>query len=585
MKGLVDWLDDRASIRAAWRAVMEHPVLGGARPQYVFGTVMMFLFLMQVVVGVLLASYYSPSATDAWASTAYIQDRVTMGWFLRGLHYHGASLMVVLTILHFCRVVLAGAYKRPRELTWLTGIVLGAVVLGFALTGYPLPWDQNAYWSSQVRFGIAGSVPGGDVVTTLAQGGSEHGNLTLLRYYVLHVFVLPLCVLLLLPAHVLLVRKHGPTTPPAMTDDERRAKAVPYWPNQMFLDIVAMTIVGSVVVAMTLRTHGAELYAPAQPASTFEARPEWFFYFLNQLLKYFQGPVQIIGTVMIPGAVTAFLVALPWVDRASSRSWRARKGVLAAVALLLVGATILSAQVVIADANNEDFQDARAEQQAEARWARALAAKGVLPEGGDAVYQNDPQVKARTLFGDHCETCHAVDGIGGEEAPDLTDYGSRAWLSDLVRNPSAPRFFAETPHDEMDPYPEEDLSAADLAAAVEFVISLRGDEPFDAELAKRGRAVFDDEQDCSTCHELEPGLDGDGPNLNGHAGPAWVARVIRDSSAPDLYGRAADMPKFAEKLDADEIALLVRFVVGQRDGGDDAGADAAAPPAPAGVSE
>lgn len=584
MKGLIDWFDERTSVRRIWNDFASQTLAGGARASYVWGTVMMFLFLMQAVIGILLAAYYSPSASDAWASTAYIQDKVTFGWFLRGLHYHGASVMVVITVLHFLRVVVAGAYQRPRELTWLTGIALGGIVLAFTLTGYPLPWDQNAYWSSQVRFGIAGSVPGGDIITTLGQGGSQHGNLTVLRYYVLHVFVLPIGLLLFLPAHILLVKKHGPTTPPDMSAEEAAAKAEPYWPTQLFYDLLAMTVVGSIIVGMTVATHGAELYAPAQPTSTFEARPEWFFLFLNQLLKYFQGPLQIIGTVMIPGAVTTFLVALPWIDRAKDRRWGSRKGVLTVVALLMVGATLLSGMVVSADAKNEDFQKAKSQQAAEARKARALALKGVLPAGGDAVFLNDPDAKAQALYKEHCETCHIVDGIGGDEAPELTDYSSRAWLSELIRNAGAPKFFGGTPHDDMDPYAEDDLSNEDLAALVEYCVSIMGDEAHDADLAAKGKSIFDDDQDCSTCHEMEPGEAGDGPNLNGHGSAAWVARVIRDSSPDVLFGSKADMPKFADKLTKDEIALLAQFVVSQRKSGPSAergdNADAAAAPKP-----
>jgi len=142
---VIDWLDQRASIKHLWHEAADEKIPGGARPRYVFGSVLMFLFMQQVVLGILLATYYSPSATDAWASTAYITDHVTAGWFLRGLHHHGSSAMVIVTLLHFVQVTLAGAYRAPRELNWITGLVMAALVLGFALTGYLLPWDQKGY--------------------------------------------------------------------------------------------------------------------------------------------------------------------------------------------------------------------------------------------------------------------------------------------------------------------------------------------------------------------------------------------------------------------------------------------------------
>src|SRR5947207_744407 len=123
---------------------------GGARPRYVFGSVLMFLFMQQVVLGILLACYYSPSATDAWASVQYLNDQVTAGWFLRGLHHHGSSAMVVVTGLHFLQTVIAGAYRNPRELNWLTGLAMAGLVLGFALSAYLLTWDTKAVSGTQV---------------------------------------------------------------------------------------------------------------------------------------------------------------------------------------------------------------------------------------------------------------------------------------------------------------------------------------------------------------------------------------------------------------------------------------------------
>ena len=192
MKRLIDWLDDRLGVRALLGVALEEDVPGGARLQYVFGSVLVFLFMQQVLLGILLAFYYSPSATDAWASTAYLNDQVTAGWFLRGLHHHGSSAMVVVMVLHLLQVAWAGAYRKPREINWWTGLLMAFVVLGFALTGYLLPWDQKGYWATQVATGIMGTVPGGEPLQQLAQGGSQYGNLTITRFYAIHVFVLPL---------------------------------------------------------------------------------------------------------------------------------------------------------------------------------------------------------------------------------------------------------------------------------------------------------------------------------------------------------------------------------------------------------
>src|SRR5690606_9478655 len=239
------------------------------------------------------------------------------------------------------QVVLAGAYRKPREVNWWTGLLMGGLVLAFALTGYLLPWDQKGYWATQVATGIMGTVPLGEPLQQVAQGGDQYGNLTITRFYALHVFVLPLSLGALLGAHIYLFRRHGVTPPASLSDTELEKKSQPFWPNQLFIDVAAMAVCGAVLVWLTYRTHGAELFAPADPASNFVARPEWYFLFLFQLLKYFEGPLSIIATVLIPGAVATFLFALPFVDRANTRAVKKRGAALGGVGLIMVGVVVL----------------------------------------------------------------------------------------------------------------------------------------------------------------------------------------------------------------------------------------------------
>ncbi len=575
MNRFIDWLDERAGVRALWDSAANEPVPGGARLSYVFGSVLTYLFMQQVVLGIVLAMYYSPSSSDAWGSVAYIQDQVTAGWFIRGLHHHGSSAMVVVTLLHLLQVTLYGAYRRPRELNWLVGLGMAGLVLAFALTGYLLPWDQKGFWATQVATGIMGSVPGGEPLRIFLQGGSQYGNFTLTRFYALHVFILPLSLLLLLVAHIGLFRKHGVTPPPALTDEQIRKRVDPFIPNQLFLDLLAITVTGGVIVALTFETHGAELFAPAQPASNFVARPEWYFLFLFQLLKYFEGPASIIATVILPGAVATYLVLLPWLDRAQSRDPRQRMPVLAGVGLVMAGVVALTAVARSEDGADEEFQEGLAAAHEEAEEARKWAREGVPPRGGDAVFENDPKFKQKALFEEHCGTCHTVDHKGGEEAPVLTDYGSRAWLAALIRDPSADAYFGLTDHDLMEAYPESDLPAKQLEAVVEYLVSTMGEEidpPADTSLAAKGKALWDDELECNTCHELEPGVSGDGPNLRGHGTKAFVTAVIGNGQAETLFGEDAQMPEFKGKLTAEEISSLAAYVTGLRAPKDDAAA-------------
>lgn len=575
MSKIIDWIDERTGIRALLGEALDEPVPGGARVRYVFGSVLTYLFLQQVVLGIVLASYYSPSATDAWASTAFIQDRVAGGWFLRGLHHHGSSVMVVVTVLHLIQVVLAGAYRKPREFNWWTGLLMGGLVLAFALTGYLLPWDQKGYWATQVATGIMGTVPLGESLQHTLQGGPQYGNLTITRFYALHVFVLPLTLAALLGAHLYLFRRHGVTPPASLSDEQLARKAAPFWPNQLFIDVMAMAVTGAILVALTYRTHGAELFAPADPASNFVARPEWYFLFLFQLLKYFEGPLAIIATVILPGAVATFLFALPFVDRSPTREAKRRGPVLAGVGLVMVGVVALTALAIVADANNEHYQEGLVVARADAERARELAREGVPPEGGTAVWRNDPQYAAMELFKENCATCHEIDGHGGEEAPSLSHYDDREWLRGAIRTPRSIAYFGGTKaHSDMEAYSVEDLPDEQLDAVVEFLIELRGNGQqaeqspdtvaWDAELAKRGKALWESDLDCSGCHSLELGADGDGaPVFAGRGTRAWITRVIQNSSQVDLYGSEAEMPKFADKLGEQEIAALADYVYAQ----------------------
>jgi ubiquinol-cytochrome c reductase cytochrome b subunit len=184
------FFDSRTGYRQLLRHLLDEPVRGGASFAYVFGSLLLFVLCNQALTGVLLMAFYAPSATDAWASVAYIQDQVQLGWFIRGMHSAGASVMMLGMCAHMLQVLIYGAYKKPRELNWLSGLFLVTLVFGFALTGYLLPWDQKGYWATQVATTLIGSIPlCGSLLQQLLQGGPTYGNLTLTHFYALHVFV------------------------------------------------------------------------------------------------------------------------------------------------------------------------------------------------------------------------------------------------------------------------------------------------------------------------------------------------------------------------------------------------------------
>lgn len=555
--GVKQFLEERAGAGSWWRDITDRPWPGGPALHHALFAALVYLFVQQAVLGIVLATYYSPSATDAWASTAYLNDQVAMGWLVRGLHDHGASVFVVVAALWLCAVAWARGYARPRELLWIASIGVLALALFEGMTGNPLPWDETGYWAIQVELGIIEQTPGGALIRRMLQGGSQAGNLTLTRLFVLHAFVLPIVIAILLGFIARQRRRHGL----AAREDARRST---YAPGQLVLDGAAMLVVAIVVLGMTMRSHGTELFAPADPTSGFQARPEWYFLFLYKLRHFFEGPLEPIATMVIPGLTVGFLVSAPVIERIAGKVGRVL--VLGGLATVMLGAGALTLVGMNDDEHDESYQKALGEAQTMADRARTLAAQGIAPEGGGAVYWNDPEYKVKQLFIEHCRNCHALDGVGGGEAPDLGDYSSRAWLSALVRNVKDERFFGKTKHDTMEPYPVDAVSDEQLHAVVEYLVELMDpDLVTDKALADKGKALWKDELECSNCHEVEPGKDNEGPNLSSHGTQAWVERVIRDSSKPDLFGKTAEMPKFESKLDDAQIAALAAFVVERRE--------------------
>ena len=210
-----DWLDTRVGWRGVWEAIFLRK-LPKTNWLYTLGSATLFVAINQAVTGILLTIYYVPTPDHAYDSVQYITTQIPAGWLIRGLHHWGASAMVVLTVLHMIRVILYGAYKFPREVTWFTGVVLLIVVIGFGFTGYLLPWDQKAYWATTVGTRIAGTPPLiGDWILRVVRGGEELSAVTLARFFGVHIWVLPATLLLLISIHLFLVIRNGISAKPS----------------------------------------------------------------------------------------------------------------------------------------------------------------------------------------------------------------------------------------------------------------------------------------------------------------------------------------------------------------------------------
>jgi len=209
MVRLGNWLDERVGWRRAWDMIFLRQI-PKVNWLYTLGSATLFVAINQIVTGILLTIYYVPTPDHAYDSVQFITTQVTAGWLIRGLHHWGASAMVVLAVLHMLRVILHGAFKYPREVTWMTGVVLLLIVLGFSFTGYLLPWDQKAYWATTVGTRIAGTPPLiGDAILRIIRGGEELSAVTLARFFGVHVWVMPVLLLALLTLHLYLVIRLG----------------------------------------------------------------------------------------------------------------------------------------------------------------------------------------------------------------------------------------------------------------------------------------------------------------------------------------------------------------------------------------
>src|SRR6266511_1283468 len=313
MARVIDWLDERTGLRTLGRVLFLRKIPRGAGWLYTLGFATLFVFLVQVATGTVLALFYAPSPDHAYESVVFIQNTLPFGSVLRGLHHWGASVMIVLVGLHLATVFVLGAYKRPRELTWLAGVVLLLVVIGLGFTGYLLPWDEKAYWATTVGTNMAGTVPGiGDVLLRIIRGGADVGAVTLTRFYGLHILLLPGLFLLVTLVHLYLVVYLGVSVPPWLWEPRTgevpadpaahfetfKRRGRPFWPDLIVEDAVVSLVVFLILAAVAL-VVGVPLEARADPANTaYIPRPEWYFLSLFELLKYFSGSLAWVGVVV-----------------------------------------------------------------------------------------------------------------------------------------------------------------------------------------------------------------------------------------------------------------------------------------------
>ena len=594
MKQLLDWLDHRTGYRKLSHEALAENIPGGARWRYVWGSTLSFTFTIQVITGLFLWMAYSPSSQTAWESVYYIQNQMAGGWLLRGIHHYTAQLMTVLLVLHLLQVIIDGAYKAPREVNFWFGLLLLQLVLGLSLTGYLLPWDQKGYWATKVATNIVSIVPFiGHDLQRIIIGGPDYGHHTLTRFFALHAGFLPAGVVALTIGHIYLFRRHGLK---AKLPLKKRDAA--FWPDQVFKDAVACLAVLATVLFLIVRHRlghpdaplGAELGAPADPSEPYSAaRPEWYFLFLFQFLKYFPGTSEIWGAILIPGAFMGFMFVMPKLGE-SRFGHRLNLGLILGV---IAGASALTWQAMKQDRKDPVYQLAVAEADHAAERVKILAQSpaGISSAGAAVLLRGDPKTQGPKLFAKHCASCHRYDGHDGtgnkprdpQSAADLRGFGSREWIAGLLdpKQISTTNYFGGTKFKDgkMARFVKKDIAAytADQQEQLKKVItalsaeaqlkSQASQDQRDADLIKQGNEVFKGDLGCTDCHAYHNNdEDATGPGLTGYGSRDWLTRIITNPGHIRLYGKRNDrMPAFgdAQILDAQAIGLLADWLRGE----------------------
>lgn len=515
LRRIVNWIEDRTGAETALRTFLYEDIPASSGWRQVFGSVALFSFLVQAFTGILLAFNYSPSPGDAYNSIRYIMTEVTAGRLMRGLHHWGASVMIVIVVLHMVQVFIWGAYKKPREATWIVGCCLLLLTLAFGLTGYLLPWDNRAYWGTVVTTQIVGSAPLlGPYLTRLIGASGGVGVLTFSRFYAMHVLLLPPITMLLAGIHIYLVRKHGVMAAP---DDTRPHKK--FFPEQAFKDTVAVFIVFTILFLMAVLVR-IPMERIADPTDTsYIPRPEWYFLFLFQTLKFFKGPLEVVGAVILPNLAILLLFLVPFIDRGRVVRVAKRTTAIAIVAFAALGWAGLTAAAI-----------ATTPKQAEGSATAELNEPGAWQELPPA------DLAAIGFFrAANCASCHPAGKQGA--GPDLTRIQIRQtapWMIAHFKQPApgvAPPSLTDAQLNSLAVFFSKlnEKSAEALTSAPEFAVE--------------GAMIYQKFQ-CGACHQVNGVGQRLGPPLNGvgtHRTRDWLIGHFND---PKKFSPGTIMPPY-----------------------------------------
>ncbi len=432
MERMGAWFDRRLQLAAPVREALEHPVpRESASWFYVFGSAALTVFMLQLVTGILLALIYEPSAGGAWNSLQVLNHRIPLGWFIRALHGWGSNFMVAIVLIHMVQVFLFGAFKFPRELTWLIGVLLLLLTLGMAFTGQVLRFDQDAYWGLGIGASISSRIPVlGPWIVQLLLGGPIIAGATLSRFFALHVFVIPGSLMAFIGIHLLLVLKLGINEWPMPGRIVRRATymqeyheltkkdGVPFVPGAIAKDLIFSGFVLLALAACAL------LFGPFGPSGQPDPtiiqtvpKPDYFFLWLYAVLSLLPPSLETPALLIGPVIALAVLFVLPFMAGEGEKSWQRRPIAVLTILLLAVGLGTFTHLAGVAP------------------WSPVMNAwsKDPIPaeylKGRSAVERQG----ALVFQAMQCHNCHALGGEGGERGPALDRVALQLTYDQLVR--------------------------------------------------------------------------------------------------------------------------------------------------------
>lgn len=413
------WIDDRLGFTVFFKPILEHPVPRGAGWAYVFGSATLFAFIIQVITGIALATSYVTSAGEAYDSLQFI-TRDPLGYLLRGMHFYGASAMILMVGLHMLQVYLYGAFKYPREMNWLSGVILLAVTVAMGFTGQLLRWDDVAVWSVFVAASQASRVPVvGEGLARFIIAGDSIGGATLSRFFAFHVFFIPAIVFAIVGLHLWLVLHHGISEPPvagrpvdpktyrSWYHDYLKRDGVPFWPDAAWRDIVFGVGMLAVIMLLAIFWGPPPLGEPPDPSSVETyPRPDWYFLWFFAALALLPPGIEDYVIVLGPLLIGLMLFALPFIAGKGERSWRRRPWAvgIAIIVVIMIGSLWIKGE--------------------QAPWSPAFNAEALPPQ---VINASNAQIqRGADLFNRlGCQNCHAIAGYGGQRGPSLSNVGDR----------------------------------------------------------------------------------------------------------------------------------------------------------------